>query len=151
MKKAFKRGMTVAFTMIIALVILLATGVNQGNVNAARAVDMSEYDPRPEGVSPIRDQYWGTCWAQSGIAALESYLIHNALEDNTYQLSVEDVLWWAKDFGQGGWIMQFEIGKNRIENVRDDTISGLVAFILLVILGIGLILNARVFEKKDEI
>ena len=49
MKKAFKRGMTVAFTMIIALVILLATGVNQGNVNAARAVDMSEYDPRPEG------------------------------------------------------------------------------------------------------
>lgn len=100
---------------------------------------------------PIRDQYWGICWAQSGIAALESYLIHNALEDNTYQLSVEDVLWWAKDFGQGGWIMQFEIGKNRIENVRDDTISGLVAFILLVILGIGLILNAKVFEKKEEI
>ncbi len=65
----------------------------------------AKYDPRPDGVSRIRDQYWGTCWAQAGISTAESYLITKGIEDKDYQLSVEDVLWWARNEDNGGWMM----------------------------------------------
>lgn len=52
-------------------------------------------DPRPDQVSAIREQYWGTCWGLGGISTLESYLIKNGLADTSVDLSDEDVLWWA--------------------------------------------------------
>lgn len=60
-----------------------------------------KYDPRPDGVSKVREQYWGVCWAMAGISSTESFLIREGLESNGVQLSVEDVLWRT----QGGWVM----------------------------------------------
>ena len=54
-----------------------------------------KFDPRPDGVAAIREQYWGTCWAFGGISSLESYLIKEGLADTDIELSVEDVLWWC--------------------------------------------------------
>ena len=68
------------------------------------AAEATSYDPRAtEGTSAIRDQFWGTCWAMSGISSTESYLIHNGLASTDVQLSVEDVLWWIH---QSDWNMQ---------------------------------------------
>lgn len=57
-----------------------------------------KYDPRPDSVPPVRQQYWGTCWDFGGIATVEISLIKQGLADNTVDLSEEDVLW----FGMGG-------------------------------------------------
>ncbi|MBP3894666.1 MAG: LPXTG cell wall anchor domain-containing protein [Atopobiaceae bacterium] len=65
----------------------------------------SSYDPRTtEGTSAVRDQFWGTCWAQSGISSTESYLIHTGKESTGIQLSVEDMLWWTH---QSAWKLFF--------------------------------------------
>jgi len=69
----------------------------------AEAVAAAKYDPRPDGTSRVRDQYWGTCWAQAGISTLESFVINKGLEDNSIQFSVEDVLWWAFN---NGWSLK---------------------------------------------
>lgn len=67
----------------------------------------SSYDPRPDGVSEIREQYWGTCWALSGISTFESYLILSGYADTDIALSAEDVLWWANCNENGyGWTNQ---------------------------------------------
>lgn len=64
----------------------------------------SSYDPRTtEGTSAVRDQFWGTCWAMSGISSTESYLIHNGLASTDVLFSPEDVLWWIH---QSDWNMQ---------------------------------------------
>ena len=73
------------------------------------------YDPRPDGTSKVREQIWGTCWAQAGISSFESYLIRHELEDSDFQLSVEDVLWWA----QNSWVM-----RSRNDGGRPATITG---------------------------
>lgn len=67
------------------------------------AEEGSSYDPRKtEGTSAVRDQFWGTCWAQSAISTTESFMIHNGLEPTSVQFSVEDVLWWVHE---SGWNM----------------------------------------------
>ena len=69
------------------------------------AEEKTSYDPRKtEGTSAIRDQFWGTCWAQSGISSMESFLIHSGQEPTSVQFSVEDVLWWVYQ-GDSGWNM----------------------------------------------
>ena len=71
----------------------------------ATATEGSSYDPRKtEGTSAVRDQFWGTCWAQSPISTTESYMIHNGLESTGVQFSVEDMLWWIHE---SGWNMHF--------------------------------------------
>ena len=75
----------------------------------------SKFDPRPDGTSKIREQIWGTCWAQAGISTFESYLICQEMEENDFQLSVEDVLWWA----QNSWVM-----KSRNDGGRSAAITG---------------------------
>lgn len=67
------------------------------------AANGSSYDPRTsEGTSAIRDQFWGTCWAQAGISTMESFLIHSGQESTSVQFSVEDMLWWVY---QSNWYM----------------------------------------------
>ena len=61
------------------------------------------YDPRPDRIQPVRYQYWGTCWAMSGISTLETCLIRQGLADSSVDLSEEDVLWWANTSPSGGW------------------------------------------------
>ena len=62
------------------------------------ATEGSSYDPRKtEGTSAVRDQFWGTCWAQSGISSMESFLIHSGMASTDVKLSVEDVLWWVHE------------------------------------------------------
>ena len=75
----------------------------------------AKYDPRPDGVSRIREQIWGTCWAQAGISTFESWLISQGIEDNDIQLSVEDVLWWAQD----SWVM-----RSRGDGGRSASVTG---------------------------
>lgn len=47
----------------------------------------AKYDPRPLGVSAIRNQFLGSCWAYSAIAAVESNLIKKGLADSSIDLS----------------------------------------------------------------
>ena len=86
-------------------------------------------DPRPDNVSKVRDQYWGTCWAQAGISTAESFLIKNGLIGNDEQMSVEDVLWWAQgeSIGRsGGWnLRQREDGGYAAMSTGFLTTSGL--------------------------
>ena len=74
-----------------------------------------KYDPRPDGVSAVRNQIWGTCWAQAGISTFESYLIRQGLEDPDIQLSVEDPLWWARS----SWMLR---GRN--DGAKPAAITG---------------------------
>lgn len=62
---------------------------------AAAAELPAAWDPRPDQVSAVREQYWGTCWDFGGISSLESYLIKFGLADTSVDLSEEDVLWWV--------------------------------------------------------
>ena len=107
--KTHRRKRSAAFLAAITVSAALLLGCRPTPVPASTGADASSpvFDPRPEGMSPIREQYWGTCWAQTGIAATEMYLIRSGMEDNTCQLSVEDVLWWARadEDGNGGWAM----------------------------------------------
>ncbi len=82
----------IAVTVLVTVLICSSAAFGAGIVDPSAPV----YDPRPDGVSPMRNQYWGTCWAQAGIATMETYLIHQGLEDSSYQLSVEDVLWRSR-------------------------------------------------------
>ena len=71
----------------------------------ATAEPSTTYDTRTtEGTSAIRDQFWGTCWAQSGISTVESFLIHSGQESTGVQFSVEDMLWWTY---QSNWYLPF--------------------------------------------
>ena len=73
---------------------------------AAEQTYPESLDPRPDGVSAIREQYWGTCWDLGGIATLETSLIKAGLADSSIELSAEDVLWWSNQNTEGGWTNQ---------------------------------------------
>lgn len=62
------------------------------------------FDPRPDGVSAVREQQWANCWDFGGISTLESCLIRAKLADTSVDLSEEDVLWWANANEDGGWM-----------------------------------------------
>lgn len=47
----------------------------------------AKYDPRPAGVSGVRNQYLGSCWAYSALAAAESNLIKKGYADSSIDLS----------------------------------------------------------------
>lgn len=47
----------------------------------------AKYDPRPAGVSGVRHQYLGSCWAYSALAAAESNLIKKGYTDSSIDLS----------------------------------------------------------------
>lgn len=95
-KDLYKAVRAVGLVAAIAALSLFTPNTN----NRLQAADLpAKYDPRPEGTSQIRNQYWGTCWAQSGISSFESYFIHSGQTDNSIQLSVEDVLWHSRE----GW------------------------------------------------
>lgn len=47
----------------------------------------AKYDPRPAGVSDIRCQFLGSCWAYSALAAAESNLIKKGYADSSIDLS----------------------------------------------------------------
>lgn len=47
----------------------------------------AKYDPRPAGVSDIRCQFLGSCWAYSALAAAESNLIKKGYTDSSIDLS----------------------------------------------------------------
>ena len=47
----------------------------------------AKYDPRPAGVSGVRHQYLGSCWAYSALAAVESNLIKKGYADSSIDLS----------------------------------------------------------------
>lgn len=60
----------------------------ENNIDADTYVSFSaKYDPRPKGVSGVRNQYLGSCWAYSVIAAAESNLIKKGLADSSVDLS----------------------------------------------------------------
>ena len=91
------KGAAAAASALAAAVILSCTGYAQEELPEA-------FDPRPDAVSAIREQYWGACWAFGGISSLESYLIKAGMADTDIELSVEDVLWWCNGSPSGyGW------------------------------------------------
>lgn len=47
----------------------------------------AKYDPRPTGVSGVRCQFLGSCWAYSALAAAESNLIKKGYADSSIDLS----------------------------------------------------------------
>ena len=47
----------------------------------------AKYDPRPTGVSGVRCQFLGSCWAYSALAAVESNLIKKGYADSSIDLS----------------------------------------------------------------
>lgn len=60
----------------------------ENNIDADTSVSFpAKYDPRPLGVSAIRNQFLGSCWAYSAIAAVESNLIKKGLADSSVDLS----------------------------------------------------------------
>ena len=60
----------------------------KNDIDADRAVTYpAKYDPRPAGVSGVRDQYLGSCWAYSALAAAESNLIKKGYTDSSIDLS----------------------------------------------------------------
>ena len=60
----------------------------ENNIDADTYVSFpAKYDPRPKGVSGVRNQYLGSCWAYSVIAAAESNLIKKGLADSSVDLS----------------------------------------------------------------
>ena len=60
----------------------------ENDIDADRSVSYpAKLDPRPAGVSGIREQYLGSCWAYSAIAAVESNLIKKGYADSSIDLS----------------------------------------------------------------
>lgn len=47
----------------------------------------AKFDPRPDGVSTVRHQVGGSCWAFAAMAAIESNLIKKGLADTSVDLS----------------------------------------------------------------
>lgn len=66
-------------------------GINfslENDIDADCAVTYpAKYDPRPAGVSDIRCQFLGSCWAYSALAAAESNLIKKGYADSSIDLS----------------------------------------------------------------
>ena len=60
----------------------------ENDIDADRSVSYpAKFDPRPAGVSGIREQYLGSCWAYSALAAVESNLIKKGYADSSIDLS----------------------------------------------------------------
>lgn len=79
-------------------------GLNHGSENdidADRSVSYpAKFDPRPAGVSGVRDQYLGSCWAYSALAAVESNLIKKGYTDNSIDLSEFQLIYFMNHINE---------------------------------------------------
>lgn len=79
-------------------------GLNHGSENdidADRSVSYpAKFDPRPAGVSGVRDQYLGSCWAYSALAAVESNLIKKGYTDNSIDLSEFQLIYFMNHLNE---------------------------------------------------
>lgn len=70
----------------------------------------AKFDPRPAGVSGIREQYLGSCWAYSAIAAVESNLIKKGYADSSIDLSEMQLVYFM-----------FHVNEDPLGNYTKDT------------------------------
>ena len=93
------------FLQRLAAAVLSCTLCGTGmTVPAFSADDTGElpakFDLRDEGaMTPVKQQYGGTCGIYSGMAAIESFMIKNGMADNTIDLSESHFSWFT--FGKG--------------------------------------------------
>lgn len=87
----------------VSIIAMITVGIiSCSNIFATEIPE--KYDPTPDKVSDVRDQFWGTCWVFGGMSTMESFLIKNNLADRDIFLSPEDVLWWSNANPSGyGW------------------------------------------------
>lgn len=74
---------------------------SENDIDADRAESYQvKYDPRPAGVSGVRDQYLGSCWAYSALAAVESNLIKKGYADTSIDLSEFQMIYFMNHINE---------------------------------------------------
>lgn len=74
---------------------------DENNIDADQVASYPEkYDPRPAGVSDVREQYLGSCWAYSALAAVESNLIKKGYANTSIDLSEFQLIYYMNHINQ---------------------------------------------------